>query len=138
MRDQSDTPSDNDDDPTRTWRRPDTQTMVADAASARRLLDDGFTDEAIAMYMEVLGRDERDIEALKGLGVAWIRLGRCRNAAHTLRTALALDPTDPAIHYSLAISAFGTGQHAEAENAIRALEHSAPKLALSLRKLARA
>lgn len=136
MRNHQDTPLE-DDDPTRTWRRPDCRTMLVDAVSARRLLDEGFTDEAVAMYLQVLERDERDLDALKGLGLAWIRLGRCCNAAHTLRTALAIDPTDPMIHYSLAISSFGTGQYAEAENAIRALERSAPRLAISLRKLAR-
>lgn len=127
-----------DDDPTRTWRRPATAILVADVASARRLLDDGFTDEAVAMYLEVLARDERDIMALKGLGVAWIRMGRWCGAAHTLRAALALDPTDPEIHYCLAISSLGTGQKLEAENAIRALERSAPRLASSLRRLVRA
>jgi|GEM_PF-7084990 Flp pilus assembly protein TadD len=126
-----------DDDPTRTWRRPVACLSQPRLAVARQLLEDGYTDEALAMYLELLSQDERELQALKGAGIAWIRLGNYRRASQALRSALAVTPTDPELHYHLAISSLGLGSRPEAENALRALSKSAPALARDLDHLLR-
>jgi tetratricopeptide (TPR) repeat protein len=61
-------------------------------AKANQELLQGHLGRAVELFEEALSRDARDVVALRGLGLAYERLGHSAEAARAYRKALAIEP----------------------------------------------
>ena len=79
------------------------QTMLTHV-KATKAMHDGRYDESISLYKEVLKKNENNVEALKGLGEAYLRIKRVPEAAATLEKAHRLDPDDKVAGINLGLA----------------------------------
>ena len=69
---------------------------------ASTLMDAGDAQAAADCYGRILSLAPDDREALGGLGIAMMTLGKPSQAIANFRRAVTLGPDDPVAHYNLA------------------------------------
>jgi tetratricopeptide (TPR) repeat protein len=60
-------------------------------------------ENAIEQYMEVLKRDPRNINSVKGIAYLYLQMKKFEDAKTFYRKAIELDPNDPEPYYSVAV-----------------------------------
>lgn len=78
--------------------------MMLTHVKATKAMHEGRYDESISLYKEVLKTNENNVEALKGLGEAYLRIKRVPEAAATLEKAHRLDPDDKVAGINLGLA----------------------------------
>ncbi|MEL6348004.1 MAG: tetratricopeptide repeat protein [Myxococcota bacterium] len=94
----------------------DRATLIRLARAEKRL---GFHQREIELYRRVLSADARNVEALSGLAVALVRVGRLDEAQQVLDALQIIAPMHPVTHVTVAIVAAWKGQ---VDQAVTALE----------------
>ena len=78
------------------------------------LLGRGQATEAIASYEDALRLRHDFPDALRGLGMAYMKLGRHKDAEREFRRLTAARPRDASAHYDLGCALSARGRHADA------------------------
>ena len=60
-------------------------------------------EQAIEQYKEVLERDPKNINSVKGIAYLYLQMKKFDDAKDFYRKAIALDPNDPEPYYSVAV-----------------------------------
>jgi hypothetical protein len=98
-------------------------TVADDLAQAEQFFDQGDFTRAIAVAQAVLGREQKNAEALNLLGRSLQALGQLDMALKCLEAAVALDDTSYLFHHSLGVVLRQRGDNARAiacfQNALR-------------------
>lgn len=90
------------------------------------LLRMGKTDEALLAFNSALGRDPKNLAALRGQAAAYLKTGRPELALAPLGRALVRDPQNPNLLLLLGVAKDHTGRHAEAQAIYRRARMIAP------------
>ncbi|MGH7039846.1 MAG: tetratricopeptide repeat protein [Stellaceae bacterium] len=90
------------------------------------LLRMGETNEALLAFNSALGRDPKNLAALRGQAEAYLKTGRPELALAPLGKALALQPNDPQLMLLLGVTKDQTGRHEEAQAIYRRARLIAP------------
>ncbi len=78
-------------------------------------LERGDLEEALAIWLDLLGRKPRDVTLLNRLGIAYTQAKDYTRAQSYFQQALAQDPNEPQAHFNLALLQMNRGQMAQAE-----------------------
>ena len=117
-------------------RFPDDRTVKIRLARAEKRL--GYHQREIELYRDVLAVEPDNIEALSGLAVALMRVGRLDEAQHVVDTLLIAAPMHPYTHVTLGMIAAWKGQTEEAvaalEEGFRARAQLSKELQVELRR----
>jgi Tfp pilus assembly protein PilF len=62
-----------------------------------------FGDQAIEQYKEVLNRDPKNINSIKGIAYLYLQMKKFEDAKQYYRKALEADPNDPEPYYSVGV-----------------------------------
>ncbi len=62
-----------------------------------------MADQAIAQYKEVLARDPKNINSIKGIAYIYLNMKKFEDAKDYYRKALEADPNDPEPYYSVGV-----------------------------------
>ena len=62
-----------------------------------------FAEQAIEQYKEVLARDPKNANSVKGIAYLYLQMKRFNDAKEYYRKATELDPNDPEPYYSVAV-----------------------------------
>lgn len=106
-------------------RHPADASVQADLAMAQ--LAAGQLEDAVWGFSEALRLDERCAQAQCGLGLAYRRLDRWREAAEAFRLTEALAPDQPVGPFNLGLTLHALGEHEEARRALLRAAKLAPQ-----------
>ncbi|MHB8869051.1 MAG: tetratricopeptide repeat protein [Thermoleophilia bacterium] len=93
-------------------------------------------EDAVAAAEEAYNADPKNIEAILGLGDAYLQANRVDDAVKTLNEALALEPDNSTAKAGLAMADFVKGDTAGAQSKLEAVISEAPEDQIALYDLA--
>jgi Tfp pilus assembly protein PilF len=106
-----------------------TQKADVEMALARSVEEQGQTDQAIAMYLDVVRKDNRRADAYHRLAILHDRKGECKAAEEFYRAALDRDPRNPQVYCDFGYSLYLQRRWDEAETSLRQALTIQPHLA---------
>lgn len=106
------------------------QTLMTQV-KAHRAMQEGRYEASVALFREVLNKDENHVEALKGLGEAYLRMKKEPEAETVLEKAHRLSPDDKAAAINLGLTYSMNGKYDKAIQIWRPVVEKEPNSNLS-------
>ena len=88
-------------------------------ATAKRLVEGGEVEKAVAIYREIIADDPRDLKARNNLGVLYDETGHPELALEQLEAACELDPGNVEVLTNLGSTLLGLSRFEDAERELR-------------------